>query len=305
MKRTIVQQANQAHTITLPIQWVREHSLGKGSEIDLELFERTIILRTQNFVVDKSLSINASKLSGKKLSNMIAAAYASGVDILKIENEKDITLELHTIFHTLIGYALVEHTKNIYTVKDISGQNQVHIDQIMNQLFQMIIAYYEDAIKDIFNKPTVAESTLTARDAETNKFCLFVQRAINKQAYPDPLLGRIIFTYSYVLEIMSDEITRLWRRAKSPSFKSSKELKDLTLLSKQCLERAFEIYIHYTQEKVDELQSLRDKIRKLSATSEKNQPYVYHVVRISEEATDLNHIALMKNCIQRIGQSSS
>ena len=43
MKRRIIRQANQAYTITLPIEWIRKNNLDKASEVNLEIKEKSLL----------------------------------------------------------------------------------------------------------------------------------------------------------------------------------------------------------------------------------------------------------------------
>ena len=67
------------------------------------------------------------------------------------------------------------------------------------------------------------------RDREVNKFCLFLQRAINKSSYPDVVNSRALFSYSYMLEKIGDEVERLWRTNIKNKIKKTKEFKEIFL----------------------------------------------------------------------------
>ena len=46
MKRKVIKQANQAYTITLPIEWVRKNKISKNSEVDIQIREKTLMVNT-------------------------------------------------------------------------------------------------------------------------------------------------------------------------------------------------------------------------------------------------------------------
>jgi phosphate uptake regulator len=298
MKRKVIRQANQAYTITLPIDWVRKNNITKNSELNLEVSGKSLIINSNHPVAGKSVSINVNGLNSRNIGMNIIAAYAQGVDEIEIVSDEDISPTILRCLNSLIGYALVSHESNRYLVKDIHPGNYSSLDEIFKRVFQMILLFYEAAIKDIFGKQTETMESLKARDGEVNKFCLYLQRAINKMSYEDQTKGRIVFTYSFALEKISDEIERLWRTNLKYKVKKTPEIKKLLETSKEGLEKAFELYYQFNRKKIEEIYVIRDGVRKKSLELKELDPsttrFVRHGVKIVEEAADLNHLALMK-----------
>lgn len=302
MKRKVIKQANQAFTITLPIDWVRQHRIDKNPEIDVIESGKSLIISSDNVVKGESVTIDASNWEEKGFNTVISALYARGVDeITFISKEKICRDILSGISGRFLGYALVSQEAGRYTIKDISGTNFSNLDEIFKRVFQMIISFYNSAIEDIFGEERETLPRLDSRDVEVNRFCLYLERAINKMSYHDSINGRIIFTYSFDLEKISDEVHRLWRTNIKYKVKKTKFLKDLALMSKEALETAFDIYYNISTsnpKKVSELYKIRNKVRELSMSLAKNDAvttrFIRHIVKIAEDAADLSHLALMK-----------
>ena len=195
MKRKLVKQAGQAVTITLPIDWIRKNNLKPGDEIDIEASEKDLILRSDKKIIGEKIKLNLTDLQKRIKYTYLNAAYAKGVDEIELEAEKGFFPD----FNQNIGYAVVSHNKNIYTIKDISGVSQENLDEIFKRVFQMILGFYNKAINNIFGETKESFETVRRIDTEINKFALFLERSIMKLSYPDPSIGRIMFAYSFCI----------------------------------------------------------------------------------------------------------
>ena len=180
MKRKVIKQANQAYTITLPINWVRQHMIDKNPEIDVVESGKSLIISSDDAVKGESVTIDASDWEEKSFNTVISALYARGVDeITMLSKEKICRDILSEISGRFLGYALISHESGKYTIKDISGANFSNLDEIFKRVFQMIISFYNSAINDIFGEEKETIPRLDSRDIEVNRFCLYLERAIS------------------------------------------------------------------------------------------------------------------------------
>lgn len=297
MKRNIIKQANQAYTITLPIDWIRKNKLNAKSEVDILVNEKNILVSTSNPNESKKVSINVRDIDERIIRNYILSLYAKGIDEITIISEKDISAEITTALNNVMGFAMISQEKNKYVIKDLNAGTYQHLDEIFKRVFQMVILFYESAINDIFQEEKENIESLKTRDAEVNKFCLYLQRAINKSSYSDVIISRVVFTYSFALEKIGDEVERLWRTNIKHAPKKSKDLKALAELSKQGLEKAYDIFYQFSSTAIEELYSIREKVRekslKINSKDANANRMIRHIVKIIEDATDLNHLGAM------------
>ncbi len=299
MKRRVIKQANQAYTITLPVEWARKNNLDKNPEINLDISEKTLLVSTSNPTSGGKVKITLPELNERTISMTINSLYAKGIDEIEITADEDISSKISKALRDLNGYALVSKSDSKYTIKDIGGGNYENLDEIFKRVFQMVIIFYESSINDIFGKEEETTEGLNTRDLEVNKFCLFLERAVNKMAYPDPINGRILFTYAYALEQIGDEVHRLWRTNIKHNPKKTKKLKEVMELSKVCLEKSFDVYYQFSVKKLEEIYKIRDRARETASTMEKfdylTSRLLRGAIKIAEDATDLSHLTLMRN----------
>ena len=295
MIRKVIKQANQAYTITLPIEWVRDNNVNKNQEVDVIIQDKSLIISNKKEVSIKKAKIVLDTVERVTLGRNIQALYAKGIDEVEIVSNQDVSSNIIEVMTEVIGYALVSQNKNVYIIKDVGGGNYSDLDEIFKRVFQMVLIFYESAIEDIFGKEIEKEGSLGNRDKEINKFCLFLERAINKMSYSDPVKGRALFTYSFSLEKIGDEIHRLWRANLNSKIKKTNKLEELLLLSKEGLDLTFDSY--YTKDilAAEKIYKIKEKIRKDAELLSKQESFEFarHAIKIIEDAADLNHLNLI------------
>ncbi|MEI6732022.1 MAG: hypothetical protein WCK90_05075 [archaeon] len=298
MKRKVIRQGNQAYTLTLPIDWVRKNGINENSELDVVESEKSLSISSDGTAAGKSVRVDVSEYGTGSVFRLVGALYAKGADEIILASKKDISPIIIKATSGLIGFALISQSKGEYVLKDVSGGNYQHLDEIFKRVFQIILSFYDAAIEDVFGKSLGKLEDVNSRDLEVNKFCLYLQRAINKMAYGDIVNGRIMFTYSYMLEKIGDEIVRAWRTNIKYGIKKSQVLKEIAEESKEALGKAFDLYYQFNHKKISEIYAVREKIREKSLKVEgldgKSIRFLRHIVKIAEDAADLNHLALMK-----------
>jgi phosphate uptake regulator len=296
MKRKVIRQANQAHTITLPIDWVRQNALTAGSELDVNVVDRSLIISTGGKMALTTAAIDANNLSDRALQIHISALYSRGVDEITVRSRKDIaTLIVHALQQN-VGYALVGHDGDAYTIRDIGGANYEDLDGIYKHTFHSIISYAQDAINDTFGKRSETHESLKARDREINKLCFYLQRAVAKMAYPDATQSKVMFASAYQLEKVADNIERFWRDAILHK-KAVPGLKPVAQHALATLHAAFALRYQFKGKDVDTIFELRNKTRESWLRLKQDEPTLIigrHIVRLAEEAADLNHLTLMR-----------
>ncbi|HME86972.1 MAG TPA: hypothetical protein VKE88_01010 [Candidatus Nanoarchaeia archaeon] len=298
MKRKLIKQANAAYTLTLPIEWIRKNKLSGKSEVEVSISEKSLIISTDSGVHGGSAVIQADGLTRRTLYTQLSAAYARGVDEIKIISKKDISSELTKSLTSTMGFAIISQKDDTYLIKDISGGVYSDLDEIFKRVFQVILLFYEAAINDVFGTQEETIEGLQARDTEVNKFCLYLQRAINRMSYADPINGRILFTYSFALEKISDEIERLWRTNIKQKVKKSTAIRELMEISKESFSKSFELYYSFNPKKIDAIYAIRENVREKSLSllnlDSSTSRFIRHVVKIAEDSADLTHLTSMR-----------
>ncbi|MGV8087380.1 MAG: AbrB/MazE/SpoVT family DNA-binding domain-containing protein [Candidatus Woesearchaeota archaeon] len=292
MKRKIIQQAKQAYTITLPIEWIKNSKLKAGDEIDIAIDGKDLIIKTDNRQVGGEIKIDAKEMDARLINNYLSAAYAGGFDQVDINCSSNEISDLNQ----MIGYAVINQRKDSCTIKDISGSTFENLEEIFKQVFQSVISYYEFAIEDISKDRKGNTLSIRKKDDDINKYTFFLQRSMIKKGYTDSVLRKIMFTYAFELEKIGDSIFRIWDSELKEKQSDNLTIEILTI-SKQCLEKAFAIFYQTSTKNIKELLVLRDKLKdktELSLKKYKNsRKATIYALSIVEDCVDLTHLSLM------------
>lgn len=298
MKRKVIKQANQAYTITLPVDWARKNELDKNSEVDLNEDGNILVITAKSQIsgTNIELTVDDDKVT---LRNQLSALYSRGVDEIKLKSKKDISQTIiEIISSSLLGYALVEKKDDTFIIKDLTGNNSANLDEIFKRVFQMILSFYDEAIQDIFGERKMNLENLMKKDSEINKFCWYLERAVNKKAYSKDIDGRILFTFAFALEKIGDEIYRMWRTGTKNKVEKSAIVNRFVADCQKALESSFELYYQFNINKVKEISKIKYQMReeemKLKKVDIVTANILKHLMKITEESVDLTHLTLMK-----------
>jgi len=294
MKRKLVQQAGQAITVTLPIEWVRKNGLKAGDEIEIELIEKDLILTSNKKTVGGTLSLNLIGASEKIKLICLNSAYAKGFDEICLTLGKG---EYPSLDQN-IGFTIISHKEDNFVIKDVGGISPISYDELFKRIFQRIIGFYDSAMDCILGKKKMSLGDIDKIDHEVNKLSFFLERQIMKSSYPDPPLGKILFAYSYCLEKISDDITRALRISIQEKVNIDKKAKEILELSKKALIASFEMYYGLKNNCEEELftlrEDVREKSRKVLGIDVSTTRLLMYVINVLEACFDLCQLSLMK-----------
>lgn len=293
MRRKVIQQAKSAYTLTLPIEWVRENNLEKSREVDVEMQGRSLVVSNTGDVTEKRASLDVSGFLTKNIYLHINSLYARGVDEIEVIADRDISSVITGHLNHLVGYALVSQAGHRYVLRDIGGTGSFDLDTVFKHVFQSVILFFQSAIEDVFGKQKETLRGLTSRDLEVNKLCLYLQRAINKMSYGDAVKGRALFTYSFELEKISDDVLRFWRMNIEKKPRKSSELKVLATQCFELLGKAFDQYYSFSSLQLEALYALRKKIRTGVSRIKSRDNMANFILKIAEGILDLNQLTIM------------
>jgi phosphate uptake regulator len=295
MKRKLVSQAGSAFTITLPIEWIRENSLKAGDEVELDPSEKSIIIRSYGKAAPLKAKADFTGFTSGRVRLYMSALYARGFD----EVEAKCDIDIHNEISQNIGYAVTHCKGGVCRVRDISGVAAEGQDEIFKRVFQMLIAFYERAVNDLFIEQRAEVSTVRSSDGEINKFTLFLERSIMKHAYSDSAAGKVMFAYADSLERIGDDIYRLWVVGIENKIKKDPLIREIVLLSKKGLEKAFEVRYQFSDRKIVELRGIKEELRRKIAKVKNIDGAAAQLIgqasSIMNECTDLTHLVLMMN----------
>jgi len=205
MKRKAIQLANQTIVISLPSKWVKQQGIKKGDEIDVTEEENRLIIGEPIKQEYKSLSLDINDYSSSTLYRHLRALYRKGYDrlALKFKNINQLNIIEETI-KDLIGFEIVEQSKNECIIEDIAKSQTEDIDKLIKRVIILMMSMCEELQDD--TKPLEAErlKEIILTDKQINKFIDYIIRLINKNVVDKKIKKELLYFLAMQLELIGD-----------------------------------------------------------------------------------------------------
>lgn len=249
MEKKLIAQGpknRKSYTVTLPLGWVKQQGLDKTKTVDLEIVNNQIIIKADKEEKDCRL-VDADKAEDA-LMKVIQSAYRLGINELKIIYSKpELRKYISQIINTkLIGYEIVEQTKNMLRIKDITKESAEEFRTVLRRIFLLLIEL------------TKLPEEVSELDNNLKKLTNYCQRLLIKKGHLE--YKKVPFYYMLLdqLEKLSDEYTWIYQ-TKIPDQKFLNQLNSY-------LEKIYHLYYKFDLEKFNKYQHntylIKNKLRK-------------------------------------------
>jgi len=250
MEKRLVAQGpkdRKSYTITLPLEWVKQQSMDKTRTADLEAVGNKVIISAYKDE-HKTKIIDADKAENA-IMKILQTAYRLGIDELKVKySNPELRKKIAYILNNrLIGYEVIEQSKNLLVIKDITKESTEEFKTVLRRIFLLIL--------ETTKTPEEAEET----DKSLKKLSNYCQRLLIKKGHTDYNKVPFYYTLIHQLEKLSDEYAWLYK-SKVSDAKSLEKLNNY-------VEKTYEIFYKFELEKFNKYQhetyllknTLRDK----------------------------------------------
>lgn len=235
-KRLTAQGPNdrKSYTVTLPLDWIKQYGLDKTKTVDLEIIGNKAVI-SSNKDYQEAKFIDADKAENA-LTKLLQAAYRLGINEIKIKYSKpELRKQVSQIVDTkLIGYEIIEQSKNILRVKEITKESTEEFKTVLRRIFLLLI--------ELTKSPDEAEES----DKSLKKLTNYCQRLLIKKGHIEYEKVPFYYTLLHQLEKLSDEYVWLYQNKIS-------DTKTLNQLNSY-LEKTYELYYKFDLEKFNKYQ---------------------------------------------------
>lgn len=201
MKRKLISQGMGGYTITLPIKWIEQHNLKKGTELDLSETEDGLLITSSLNKSEKSLSIDVTEYGQKMVINVLCQAYRLGYDIIKItclisEQQKYI---LSFVSTELLGFEAIDNKKVSSKITEIIFQNIAEpeaekFDIILRRMFLQGIEL-SNLILSQLEQNKCSDEELSSLSLQINKMTNYLRRTLLRKKIRG---NRFVLLYSII-----------------------------------------------------------------------------------------------------------
>lgn len=284
MKRRIIKQGNSAFTMTLPKKWVDRLGLAAGDELDASEEGTNLVIKAQAKPQQTRIELDLRGMNNTMVKAHLTSCYISGIDEVSATINAEKTKVVQETLQTLLGFAVVKQQPERILIKHISGMAADNNDVLLRRIFFMILSNAEDFMDSLKSKRKEKIADIELRDRNVNMFVNFCLRNIVKSR--DERYSAFSFHVLVMLELLSDEMTNMWKSCAERRIPANKELLNLLAEITGMLESLHTCFYRYDAELSSSLTDKRDRIRKMiekmKTKDHAAQKYLYHANKIAE-----------------------
>lgn len=275
--RKLVKQGAATLMVSLPAKWTKQNNLDKGSEVEIEEHSDKILI--SKIKTSQNKAINLSGYS-PLINRIIITHYIKGYDSLHItfDNPNELKEVKKHVIDELIGFEIVNQTKNTITIEEITKSTQQNTEETMLRVFGILDTMLEELISK--NKDLVIEL-----DSGVNKFTNFCLRMLSKYGYKKFKDTAAIFSIISSLEQIGDNTKEI---AKSKESLTKKQEESINLI-KNNLTKIKETLNKFSKEKAVELAKNYETIKE----NIKNNYMDMKISQINETIIRMNNQLLL------------
>lgn len=254
MKRRIIQLGASTQVVSLPKSWATRYKLKAGDELEVKERGKQLQVTTEKEIGLEKATLDVTNMA--PLHNFaLVELYIKGVDEIEITSQKP-ELIAKTTEHPipqLIGYEVIEQSKNRLLIKDVVGIKELELATLIRRLFLLTISAGEEILKSEL-------SIIPSIDLNINKFAFLCLRILNKRGADDYRHTPALFYIITELEAIGDEYKKLAEYMTKNKLKLDGKSKELLEKSNKMLRDYYEIFFKFNKEKAAEIEA---KYRKL------------------------------------------
>lgn len=189
--RKVQLTGGSTYTISLPIQWAREHDIRTGEYLSLDpQADGSLVVRTDRNEGGRgdeeegrrarAIRVNADHLSRTDVTRTVRALYAAGFDSVTLTAsdglETGARRAISTVAGSLIGLEVVEETERGVTLRSLLDATDVSIRQTVIQLQLVALSMQREATTALEERDTELATHVIERDDEADRLFGMVDR---------------------------------------------------------------------------------------------------------------------------------
>jgi len=179
MIRKIIKQKD-SYTITIPINWIRDHNLKRNDEIELIETKESIIIQTEK-TQKKESEITIDTDDKNTITYILNNSYRNGIDKLTINTDKQIVTEtIENKLSTLLGWHIIKKTNKNIIIDNLSEPDSGKFHPLFLRMFHIL----SEDLNSVKGSLTSNKDNSDAINKSTNEISMidnFCRRCISKK----------------------------------------------------------------------------------------------------------------------------
>lgn len=222
MKRKIISQGIGGYTVYLPNKWIKDNSLTKGTDVDIEEIDNMLIISPTEVKLRLETMIQLTGNTESAIRTIITNTYRKGYDkiIIEYDNEEQFKILQKIIKTKLIGFDILKKERNKCIVESVTEPSIDQFENILSKIFYNTGQLFESVMNKAEGKEHDDIEDIEERIQSYDNFC---RRVISKDKLKNKK-SEFLWTFLTLINHGQREIYHL---SKIMNSKMSKEVIDL------------------------------------------------------------------------------
>ena len=169
--------------ISLPVDWIKTHTLKKGDVVSVETNNDnsiSIFPTDTRRETPKEVTILLPGLSTEKLLNQIYGSYLLGYDLIQIKGISPINYEtreqIKSVIRKLVGLEIVDEDSFKITVQFLLDSHSMEVSKILKRMSSLIGGMHRDTISSLLKNNDTLGDLIRKRDDEVDRQYFLIVR---------------------------------------------------------------------------------------------------------------------------------
>ncbi|MBU2561490.1 MAG: hypothetical protein KKD17_04275 [Nanoarchaeota archaeon] len=278
MKRRAIQLAKNTIVVSLPAKWVQQNSIVKGTELDIDVKERMLIVRKDAAAVASSLkaSVDISGMSSSLVWNYLNALYRAGfteisisfssmsIQDIKSGHSKKTMDVISRVTDKLIGMEIIMQSKNSCVLKEVTQLKGDEYSNVVNRIFLSIATTSKDTLSALreHDKETL-ENIYMYSEVNINKLSDYCMRILNIQGLDDFRGSNTNYLITFLLEEVGDRYAMIAKAGAADSKEDiNRQALDLLERTNSLVSLAHRFFLNPKKEHYVSFHDARNRLKK-------------------------------------------
>lgn len=169
--------------ISLPVDWIKTHTLRKGDVVSVETNNDnsiSIFPTDTRRETPKEVTILLPGLSTEKLLNQIYGSYLLGYDLIQLKGISPINYEtreqIKSVIRKLVGLEIVDEDSFKITVQFLLDSHSMEVSKILKRMSSLIGGMHRDTISSLLKNNDTLGDLIRKRDDEVDRQYFLIVR---------------------------------------------------------------------------------------------------------------------------------
>ena len=189
-----LQRIGSSILVSLPKEWVDANKLDKSAQVEIEITQNNLSIRTQQSKrPSKEIEIPYPLQKGEGIVPNITGAYLLGYDIIRIKGKSPISVtdreSIRASMRRLVGMEIVDEDATNISVQFLLDETSVNPQNILKRMSSIALGMFSDVVLSLESGDKTNLETISNRDAEINRQYFLLVRLIRSTIMDTRLAG--------------------------------------------------------------------------------------------------------------------